>query len=119
MVCVRLDGFHGKRSLVTGLRFIVVCSTVTLWCRLSSFIFSHWSDVTWLIAAVNNVCFLMKAVCACGWVSCACSSQKETEQEELKAGKAVYYTWTEPTGSRELCWKCGSYSGKLKSEEVL
>uniref|UniRef100_A0A673CML0 Vacuolar protein sorting 13 homolog A n=1 Tax=Sphaeramia orbicularis TaxID=375764 RepID=A0A673CML0_9TELE len=44
---------------------------------------------------------------------------KEAEQEELEAGKAVYYTWTEPTGSRELCWKCGCYNGKLKSEEVL
>ncbi|XP_059192632.1 vacuolar protein sorting-associated protein 13A [Centropristis striata] len=47
------------------------------------------------------------------------SSQRETEQEELEAGKAVHYTWTEPTGSRELCWKCGTYSGKLKSEEDL
>ncbi|KAM9858498.1 intermembrane lipid transfer protein VPS13A [Aulostomus maculatus] len=47
------------------------------------------------------------------------SSQKEIEQEELEAGKAVHYTWAEPTGSRELCWKCGSYSGKLKSEEDL
>ncbi|XP_026177375.1 intermembrane lipid transfer protein VPS13A isoform X2 [Mastacembelus armatus] len=47
------------------------------------------------------------------------SSQKETEQEKLEAGKAVYYTWAEPTGSRELCWKCGTYSGKLKSEEDL
>lgn len=47
------------------------------------------------------------------------SSQKEAEQEELEAGKAVHYTWTEPTGSRELCWKCGTYSGKLKSEEDL
>uniref|UniRef100_A0A7N8X286 Vacuolar protein sorting 13 homolog A n=1 Tax=Mastacembelus armatus TaxID=205130 RepID=A0A7N8X286_9TELE len=37
------------------------------------------------------------------------SSQKETEQEKLEAGKAVYYTWAEPTGSRELCWKCGTY----------
>lgn len=53
-----------------------------------------------------------------GWISCACSSQKEMEQEELEPGKAVHYTWAEPTGSRELCWKCGSYSGKLKSEEV-
>lgn len=50
---------------------------------------------------------------------CTCSSQKEMEHEGLEAGKAVYYTWTEPTGSRELCWKCGAYSGKLKSEEVL
>lgn len=47
-----------------------------------------------------------------------CSSQKVTEQEELEPGKAVYYTWTEPTGSRELCWTWGNYSGKLKSEEV-
>uniref|UniRef100_A0A8C2WAP9 Vacuolar protein sorting 13 homolog A n=1 Tax=Cyclopterus lumpus TaxID=8103 RepID=A0A8C2WAP9_CYCLU len=37
-------------------------------------------------------------------------SQKEVEKEELAAGKAVHYTWTEPTGSRELCWKCGTYS---------
>ncbi|KAK7933821.1 hypothetical protein WMY93_004717 [Mugilogobius chulae] len=34
---------------------------------------------------------------------------------ELEPGKAVYYTWTQPTGSRELCWKCGPYSGKLES----
>ncbi|XP_051279372.1 vacuolar protein sorting-associated protein 13A isoform X1 [Dicentrarchus labrax] len=47
------------------------------------------------------------------------SSQKEAEQEELEAGKAVHYTWTEPTGSRELFWKCGTYSGKLKCEEDL
>uniref|UniRef100_A0A8C2WFL3 Vacuolar protein sorting 13 homolog A n=1 Tax=Cyclopterus lumpus TaxID=8103 RepID=A0A8C2WFL3_CYCLU len=39
------------------------------------------------------------------------------QKEELAAGKAVHYTWTEPTGSRELCWKCGTYSGKLKTEE--
>uniref|UniRef100_A0A4W6GAF9 Vacuolar protein sorting 13 homolog A n=1 Tax=Lates calcarifer TaxID=8187 RepID=A0A4W6GAF9_LATCA len=42
------------------------------------------------------------------------SSQKATEQEELEPGKAVHYTWAEPTGSRELCWTCGTYSGKLK-----
>uniref|UniRef100_A0A8C9YUJ6 Vacuolar protein sorting 13 homolog A n=1 Tax=Sander lucioperca TaxID=283035 RepID=A0A8C9YUJ6_SANLU len=47
------------------------------------------------------------------------SSLKEAEQEELEPGKAVHYTWTEPTGSRELCWKCGTYSGKLKSEKDL
>lgn len=55
----------------------------------------------------------------CVGVGLMCSSQKEAEQEELEAGKAVHYTWTEPTGSRELCWKCGTYSGTLKSEEVL
>uniref|UniRef100_A0A665TTY8 Vacuolar protein sorting 13 homolog A n=1 Tax=Echeneis naucrates TaxID=173247 RepID=A0A665TTY8_ECHNA len=37
----------------------------------------------------------------------------------LEAGKAVYYTWAEPTGSRELCWACGPDSGKLKSDKVL
>ncbi|KAL6114111.1 vps13a [Pungitius sinensis] len=47
------------------------------------------------------------------------SSQKEAEQDELQAGKAVHYTWNEPTGSRELCWKCGTFSGKLKTEEDL
>ncbi|XP_068995248.1 intermembrane lipid transfer protein VPS13A isoform X2 [Embiotoca jacksoni] len=47
------------------------------------------------------------------------SSQKETEKKDLEAGKAVHYTWTEPTGSRELCWKCSTYSGKLRSEEDL
>nr|XP_046243502.1 vacuolar protein sorting-associated protein 13A isoform X2 [Scatophagus argus] len=47
------------------------------------------------------------------------SSQKQAEQEELEAGKAVHYTWTEPTGSRQLCWTCGTYSGKLKCEEDL
>ncbi|XP_015828201.3 intermembrane lipid transfer protein VPS13A isoform X1 [Nothobranchius furzeri] len=47
------------------------------------------------------------------------SSEKEAELEELEAGKAVYYTWTFPTGSRELCWKCGFYSGQLKTEEDL
>lgn len=47
-----------------------------------------------------------------------CSSQKGAEQEELEAGMAVHYTWADSTGSRELCWKCGTYSGKLKSEEV-
>lgn len=43
------------------------------------------------------------------------SSQEEAEQEELEPGKSVYYTWTQPTGSRELCWKCGPYSGTLQS----
>uniref|UniRef100_A0A669EIP5 Vacuolar protein sorting 13 homolog A n=1 Tax=Oreochromis niloticus TaxID=8128 RepID=A0A669EIP5_ORENI len=46
-------------------------------------------------------------------------SQKKAEHEELEAGKAVYYTWTEPTGSRALSWKCSTYNGTLKSEEVL
>ncbi|XP_014027654.1 vacuolar protein sorting-associated protein 13A isoform X1 [Salmo salar] len=45
------------------------------------------------------------------------SSQKE--KDKLSPGKAVYYTWAEPTGSRSLAWQCGSYSGELKSEEDL
>ncbi|KAM4616365.1 intermembrane lipid transfer protein VPS13A [Polymixia lowei] len=47
------------------------------------------------------------------------SSQNEMEMEELEPGKAVYYTWAQPTGSRELCWRCSSYSGILRSEEDL
>ncbi|KAL0979681.1 hypothetical protein UPYG_G00188180 [Umbra pygmaea] len=45
------------------------------------------------------------------------SSQKA--EEVLCPGKAVYYTWAEPTGSRSLAWHCGSYSGELKNEEDL
>uniref|UniRef100_A0A669F4A6 Vacuolar protein sorting 13 homolog A n=1 Tax=Oreochromis niloticus TaxID=8128 RepID=A0A669F4A6_ORENI len=44
------------------------------------------------------------------------SSQKKAEHEELEAGKAVYYTWTEPTGSRALSWKCSTYNGTLKKD---
>uniref|UniRef100_A0A8C8IVL6 Vacuolar protein sorting 13 homolog A n=1 Tax=Oncorhynchus tshawytscha TaxID=74940 RepID=A0A8C8IVL6_ONCTS len=44
------------------------------------------------------------------------SSQKE--KDKLSPGKAMYYTWAEPTGSRSLAWQCGSYSGELRSEEV-
>ena len=48
---------------------------------------------------------------------CVCpSSQKE--RDSLEPGRAVYYTWAEPTGSRQLKWTCGPYSGELKSEEV-
>ncbi|XP_023200047.1 vacuolar protein sorting-associated protein 13A isoform X2 [Xiphophorus maculatus] len=47
------------------------------------------------------------------------SSLKELEWENLEAGKAVYYTWTEPTGSRELSWKHGRYHGELKVEKEL
>uniref|UniRef100_A0A8B9RG09 Vacuolar protein sorting 13 homolog A n=1 Tax=Astyanax mexicanus TaxID=7994 RepID=A0A8B9RG09_ASTMX len=40
-----------------------------------------------------------------------------TEKEELAPGRAVYYTWAEPTGSRVLRWSWGPYSGELKNEE--
>ncbi|XP_030622854.1 intermembrane lipid transfer protein VPS13A [Chanos chanos] len=43
----------------------------------------------------------------------------QTEKEELEAGKAVYYTWAEPTGSQVLRWNLGGYSGELKNEEDL
>ncbi|KAG9337212.1 hypothetical protein JZ751_029692, partial [Albula glossodonta] len=43
------------------------------------------------------------------------STQKE--KDELGPGEAVYYTWAEPTGSRTLKWKCGNYTGELRSEE--
>ncbi|KAJ8413943.1 hypothetical protein AAFF_G00065410 [Aldrovandia affinis] len=43
------------------------------------------------------------------------STQKE--KDELGAGEAVYYTWTEPTGSRTLRWTCGKHTGELQSEE--
>lgn len=63
------------------------------------------------------VCFLTLSRCVCVRVRvCASSSQKE--KDKLSPGKAVYYTWAEPTGSRSLAWQCGSYSGELKSEEV-
>ncbi|XP_023658646.1 intermembrane lipid transfer protein VPS13A isoform X2 [Paramormyrops kingsleyae] len=45
------------------------------------------------------------------------STQKE--KDELGPGKAVYYSWAEPTGSRILKWKCGKYSGELRNEEDL
>lgn len=45
------------------------------------------------------------------------SSQK-LEMDELGPGRAVYYTWAEPTGSRVLRWSWGPYSGELKNEQV-
>lgn len=91
----------------------------TVVCRcLLTVISTQLIIISCLVVAVSDVTDTY-GMCVSGCVSCACSSQKEAEQEELEAGKAVHYTWTEPTGSRELCWKCGSYSGKLKSEEVL
>lgn len=112
-----LDGCHCSRFLVAGLRHVVLYFTVTLYRRLSFFAYCHLKSV--------NHCFLIFSIwvmlliyTVCLYLLCVRSSQKEAEQEELQAGKAVHYTWTEPTGSRELCWKCGSYSGKLKSEEV-
>ncbi|TRY91754.1 hypothetical protein DNTS_026184, partial [Danionella cerebrum] len=43
----------------------------------------------------------------------------QAEMAELTPGQAVYYTWSEPTGSRTISWRCGKYSGELKSEEDL
>ncbi|XP_058245185.1 vacuolar protein sorting-associated protein 13A isoform X2 [Hemibagrus wyckioides] len=47
------------------------------------------------------------------------SCSQKLEMDELGPGKAVYYTWAEPTGSRVLCWSWGPYSGELKNEEDL
>uniref|UniRef100_A0A8B9KUA9 Vacuolar protein sorting 13 homolog A n=1 Tax=Astyanax mexicanus TaxID=7994 RepID=A0A8B9KUA9_ASTMX len=44
-------------------------------------------------------------------------SSHQQEKEELAPGRAVYYTWAEPTGSRVLRWSWGPYSGELKNEE--
>ncbi|XP_072538496.1 intermembrane lipid transfer protein VPS13A isoform X2 [Salminus brasiliensis] len=46
-----------------------------------------------------------------------CSHKQE--KAELGPGRAVYYTWAEPTGSRVLRWSWGPYSGELKNEEDL
>ncbi|XP_071339167.1 intermembrane lipid transfer protein VPS13A isoform X1 [Trachinotus anak] len=67
------------------------------------------TETTWVADELLDLSFSMEED----------SSQKIAQQEELEAGKAVHYTWAEPTGSRELCWNCGTYSGKLKSEEDL
>lgn len=99
-------------------------------CVITLVLLSNCAVVCYFLTTISNHCYfrLLKwftdkfgvCVCVCfGGVFCACSSQKLEQQEELEAGKAVHYTWAEPTGSRELSWKCGSYSGKLKSEEVL
>lgn len=112
-----LDACHGGTFLVAGLCYIVLCFTVTLYSCLSSFASCHLKSVEHYFWSFGDVADAY-SMCVFGWVSCVCSSQKEAEHEQLEAGKAVHYTWTEPTGSRELCWKCGSYSGKLKSEEV-
>lgn len=87
--------------LVDGFLNVVFSFTVFfLFLPLHLVIFNH-------VLVLTNVCLTPS------------SSEMEEEAEELEAGKAVYYTWTKPTGSRELSWKCGKYSGKLKSEEVL
>ncbi|XP_076846491.1 intermembrane lipid transfer protein VPS13A isoform X2 [Brachyhypopomus gauderio] len=44
---------------------------------------------------------------------------EKLEKDELGPGRAVYYTWAEPAGSRVLRWSCGSYNGQLKNEEDL
>lgn len=101
--------------------WLVILSSVLLYSHLALFAYCHLKSVEYyslILVVISNVTDIY-SMCVSGWVSCACSSLKEAEQEELEPGKAVHYTWTEPTGSRELCWKCGTYSGKLKSEKVL
>ena len=93
------------------LTFTIFSFSLFALCHFKSVEYFHSTFFTTIVAGIY-------CVCVSGWVSCACSSQKVTEQEELEPGRAVHYTWAEPTGSRELCWNWGTYSGKLKSEEV-
>lgn len=97
---------------------LIYCYAVCFLNHLLTAISDQWNIISYFLVVINNVTDIY-SMCVSGWVSRACSSQKATEQEELEPGKAVHYTWAEPTGSRELCWTCGTYSGKLKSEEVL
>uniref|UniRef100_A0A4X1W2B7 Vacuolar protein sorting 13 homolog A n=1 Tax=Sus scrofa TaxID=9823 RepID=A0A4X1W2B7_PIG len=44
------------------------------------------------------------------------SSLSETE-DSLPPGKAVYYTWADPVGSRKLKWKCGKSHGEVTHKD--
>ena len=45
------------------------------------------------------------------------SSLSETE-DSLPPGKAVYYTWADPVGSRKLKWKCEKGKGEVPHKVV-
>ncbi|KAG8519832.1 Vacuolar protein sorting-associated protein 13A, partial [Galemys pyrenaicus] len=44
------------------------------------------------------------------------SSLKDTE-DSLPPGKAVFYTWADPVGSRKLKWKCGKSHGEVTQKD--
>lgn len=45
------------------------------------------------------------------------SSMNEIE-DSLPPGKAVFYTWADPVGSRKLTWKCGKCHGEVTQKDV-
>uniref|UniRef100_A0A452VEA7 Vacuolar protein sorting 13 homolog A n=1 Tax=Ursus maritimus TaxID=29073 RepID=A0A452VEA7_URSMA len=46
------------------------------------------------------------------------SSLSEIE-DSLPPGKAVFYTWADPVGSRKLKWRCGKSHGEVTQKDVL
>ncbi|XP_017529490.2 intermembrane lipid transfer protein VPS13A isoform X2 [Manis javanica] len=44
------------------------------------------------------------------------SSMNEIE-DSLPPGKAVFYTWADPVGSRKLTWKCGKCHGEVTQKD--
>lgn len=76
-VCVRyfgLDVCHGDRFLVTGLCYIALCFTVTLYRRLPFFISNRWSIIPWLLVVLNNVIDIHSI---CLWVGFMCVQLSE------------------------------------------
>ncbi|KAF4025446.1 hypothetical protein G4228_017289 [Cervus hanglu yarkandensis] len=45
------------------------------------------------------------------------SSLSEIE-DSLPPGKAVFYTWADPVGSRKLKWKCGKSHGEVTQKDI-
>ena len=45
------------------------------------------------------------------------SSLSEIE-DSLPPGKAVFYTWADPVGSRNLKWSCGKCYGEVTQKDV-
>lgn len=45
------------------------------------------------------------------------SSLSEIE-DSLPPGKAVFYTWADPVGSRKLNWRCGKSHGEVTQKDV-
>lgn len=45
------------------------------------------------------------------------SSLSEIE-DSLPPGKAVFYTWADPMGSRKLKWRCGKSHGEVTQKDV-
>uniref|UniRef100_H3AXY1 Vacuolar protein sorting 13 homolog A n=1 Tax=Latimeria chalumnae TaxID=7897 RepID=H3AXY1_LATCH len=44
-------------------------------------------------------------------------SATKLKEDSLDPGKAVFYTWPDPSGSRKLSWKCGKNKGELSQEQ--